>query len=95
MSGHFSFDGAAVPFEDGETLIAAATRAGHHVPHLCWHPALGPSGACRLCTVRVDGRLAAACTTRAAASGWPWSVRTVISSSATARPCAPPSGSAA
>lgn len=67
MSGHFSFDGAAVPFEDGETLIAAATRAGHHVPHLCWHPALGPSGACRLCTVRVDGRLAAACTTRATA----------------------------
>ena len=27
---------------------------------------LGQSGACRLCTVKVDGRLAAACTTRAA-----------------------------
>lgn len=66
MSGLLHFDGVPIPFEDGETLIAAATRAGHHVPHLCWHPDLGPSGACRLCTVRVDGRLAAACTTRAA-----------------------------
>jgi [NiFe] hydrogenase diaphorase moiety small subunit len=64
---HFTLDGAAVPFEEGETLMQAATRAGHAVPHLCWHPQLGQSGACRLCTVRVDGRLGAACTTRAAA----------------------------
>ncbi len=62
----FVLDGVAVPFEDGDTLMAAAVRAGRYVPHLCWHPRLGQSGACRLCTVRVDGRLAAACTTRAA-----------------------------
>ncbi|MCW5634845.1 MAG: (2Fe-2S)-binding protein [Rubrivivax sp.] len=62
----FRLDGAEVPFEEGDTLMAAAVRAGRHVPHLCWHPRLGQSGACRLCTVRVDGRLAAACTTRAA-----------------------------
>lgn len=63
----FTLDGAAVPFVPGDTLIAAAERAGRAIPHLCWHPELGPSGACRLCTVRVDGRLASACTTRAAA----------------------------
>jgi [NiFe] hydrogenase diaphorase moiety small subunit len=62
----FQLDGQPVPFEPGDTLIGAATRAGHAVPHLCWDERLGPSGACRLCTVRVDGRLAAACTTRAA-----------------------------
>ena len=62
----FNLDGTAVPFEDGDTLMDAATRAGHFIPHLCWHPTLGQSGACRLCTVRVDGHLAAACTTRAA-----------------------------
>ena len=62
----FTLDGTAVPFQDGDTLMAAATRAGHFVPHLCWHADLGPSGACRLCTVKVDGRTAAACTTRAA-----------------------------
>ena len=64
---HFSLDGMAVPFEGGETLMAAATRAGQYVPHLCWHPTLGQSGACRLCIVSVDGRMAAACTTPAAA----------------------------
>lgn len=64
--GSFHLDGAEVPFEEGDTLIEAAARAGRYVPHLCWHPGLGPSGACRLCTVKVDGRQAAACTTRAA-----------------------------
>lgn len=66
QGGHFLLDGQAVPYTAGETLIAAATRAGHEVPHLCWDPDLGPSGACRVCTVRVDGRLVTACTTRAA-----------------------------
>ena len=61
----FFLDGAPVPFEDGDTLMAAANRAGHQVPHLCWHPQLAPSGACRLCTVQVDGRMTAACSTRA------------------------------
>lgn len=63
----FTLDGEDVPFEPGETIIAAARRAGFYVPHLCWHPGFPPHGSCRLCTVRVDGRAAAACTTRAAA----------------------------
>ena len=62
----FTIDGVAVPFAEGDTLMSAAAAAGVHVPHLCWHPRLGHSGACRVCTVRVDGRQAAACTTRAA-----------------------------
>jgi [NiFe] hydrogenase diaphorase moiety small subunit len=64
---HFKLDGAEVPFGPGQTVMEAATAAGHWVPHLCWHETLGQSGSCRLCTVKVDGRLAAACTTRAAA----------------------------
>lgn len=63
----FRLDGQDVPFEDGDTIMQAAHRAGHYVPHLCWHEKLGQSGACRVCTVEVDGRKAAACTTRAAA----------------------------
>ena len=62
----FTLDGAEIAFEDGDTVLAAAQRAGHYVPHLCWHPRLGQSGACRVCTVRIDGRLQAACTTLAA-----------------------------
>lgn len=61
----FQLDGQTVPFEPGDTLMAAARRAGHFIPHLCWHERLGPSGACRLCTVSINGRTAAACTTRA------------------------------
>lgn len=71
MSHSFQLDGAEVPFEPGDTLMQAARRAGHYVPHLCWHERLGQSGACRLCTVEVTDakghvRKAAACTTRAA-----------------------------
>ena len=62
----FTLDKHEVTFEEGDTVMIAARRAGIHIPHLCWHPDLGQSGACRVCTVKIDGRLAAACTTRAA-----------------------------
>lgn len=65
-TANMSFDGEAVPLQPGDTVLTAALRAGHELPHLCWHPQLGQSGACRLCTVEVDGRLVAACTTAAA-----------------------------
>jgi [NiFe] hydrogenase diaphorase moiety small subunit len=62
----FMLDGAAIPFAVGETIIAAATRAGHYIPHLCWSPEFAPHGSCRICTVKVDGRPGAACTLQAA-----------------------------
>ncbi len=65
--GTFTLDGTEVPFAPGETILQAAHRAGHPIPHLCWHERLGQSGACRLCVVGVDGaRFAAACPTPAA-----------------------------
>jgi [NiFe] hydrogenase diaphorase moiety small subunit len=64
---HFTLDTVQIPFEEGDTVLSAARRAGHYVPHLCWHPRLGQSGACRVCTVKVNGRLTAACTARASA----------------------------
>ncbi|MCU0774511.1 MAG: 2Fe-2S iron-sulfur cluster-binding protein [Ideonella sp.] len=60
----FTLDGLELPCEPGQTILEAAVAAGRTIPHLCWHPGLGQSGACRLCTVRVDGQLGAACTTR-------------------------------
>jgi [NiFe] hydrogenase diaphorase moiety small subunit len=63
----FSLDGQDVEFQAGETLIEAATRAGRYIPHLCWHPDFHPHGSCRLCTVKVNGRVGAACTVRATA----------------------------
>lgn len=63
----FLLDGAEVPFEAGDTVLAAATRAGHYLPHLCWLPDFAPHGSCRLCSVQVRGRTLASCTLAAEA----------------------------
>jgi len=65
--GSFFLDGVEVEFGHGESILEAATRAGHYIPHLCWHPEFGANGSCRLCTVRINGRIGAACTVQAAA----------------------------
>ncbi|MHB8069089.1 MAG: NADH-quinone oxidoreductase subunit NuoG [Desulfobaccales bacterium] len=36
----------------GTTVIAAAERLGIMIPRFCYHPALGSSGACRMCAVK-------------------------------------------
>jgi [NiFe] hydrogenase diaphorase moiety small subunit len=64
--GTFALDGEEVDFGPGESILQAATRAGHYIPHLCWHPDFGAKGSCRLCTVRINGRMGAACTVQAA-----------------------------
>ncbi len=58
----FTLDGEEIPFEAGQTVIQAALAAGRYIPHLCYHPEFVPHGSCKLCTVRADGRPAAACT---------------------------------
>ena len=64
--GTISIDGQEIPFEAGQTIMDAALAAGIYIPHLCHRPGLTPHGSCRLCTVEVDGRNAAACTLPAA-----------------------------
>jgi len=64
--GTFSLDGQEIEFGPGETILQAATNAGHYIPHLCWHPDFSANGSCRLCTVKVNGRSGAACTVQAA-----------------------------
>jgi [NiFe] hydrogenase diaphorase moiety small subunit len=66
-SDTFDFDGQPVPLQAGDTILQAAQRAGHEVPHLCWHPEVSASASCRVCTVMADGRPVAACTTAASA----------------------------
>ena len=63
----FALDGEDVPFQAGDSILQAATRAGRYIPHLCWHPDFKAHGSCRICTVKVDGRAGAACTVQAAA----------------------------
>lgn len=66
MSNTFTLDGKTIPFEEGQTIIQAATAAGVFIPHLCYHPEFKPHGSCKLCTVKVNGRQTASCTMRAA-----------------------------
>lgn len=41
--------------EDGLTVLEAALQSGIYIPHLCYHPDLNPTGACRLCIVEIEG----------------------------------------
>lgn len=46
-------DGREIPFENGDTIIRAAHRAGIDIPHYCWHPGLSVAANCRMCLVEV------------------------------------------
>lgn len=58
----FLLDGQTVSAEQGQSIMQSADRAGIYIPRLCSHPELTPFGACRVCTVLVNGRAQAACT---------------------------------
>jgi [NiFe] hydrogenase diaphorase moiety small subunit len=63
-----TIDGKEVQVEDGELLINAIRSAGIDVPSLCYYEHIDPPlGTCRVCTVAVNGRHQAACTTLARA----------------------------
>lgn len=49
-------DGREVVAEEGATILDAARKSGISIPTLCYHPALEPYGACRLCVVEVTAR---------------------------------------
>ncbi len=58
----FTIDGKEVQGSPGQTILEAAQLAGVYIPRLCWMRGLTPFGACRVCTVLVNGRPQAACT---------------------------------
>jgi NADH-quinone oxidoreductase subunit G len=61
-------NGEEVEVESGKNLIDAVAAVGIEIPHLCYHPALGADGNCRMCLVGIeDGRppLVPACKTPA------------------------------
>lgn len=62
MARTFTIDGKQISFEEGQTIMQAATAAGVYIPHLCHHPEFTPHGSCKLCNVKVNGRICSACT---------------------------------
>ena len=63
----FLLDGKEIPYQEGDTIMDAALRAGAYIPHLCHNPEFTPHGSCRVCVVDIDGRNVSACTQPAAA----------------------------
>ena len=62
-----NIDGTKISAKPGQTVLEAAEEAGIYIPRLCFMKGLKPAGSCRVCTVRINGRAAAACTQPAAA----------------------------
>lgn len=57
----FTFDDRTLTGHDGEPLIDCLERHEHYLPHLCYHPGLGPLKTCDACLVEVDGELQHGC----------------------------------
>jgi [NiFe] hydrogenase diaphorase moiety small subunit len=57
----FTIDGKEVKAIKGQSILKAAEAAGVYIPRLCAYRDLTPHGSCRVCSVRVNGRIQAAC----------------------------------
>jgi len=62
---NLTIDGQKIEVEEGITILKAASELGIEIPTLCYHPALVPYQACRVCVVEVvqngGSKLAASC----------------------------------
>ena len=59
----FTIDGKECLSEQGNFIVKAASENDIYIPTLCNIKGVKPKGACRICTVKVNGRLMTACTT--------------------------------
>lgn len=59
----FKIDGTECMAEKGSYIVDAALENGIYIPTLCNMPGVKPKGACRVCSVRINGRLMTSCTT--------------------------------
>ena len=62
---HLTVDGVEIEARTGQSIIEACDAAGIYIPRLCHHPELEPSGNCRVCTCKINGRNGSACVTPA------------------------------
>ncbi|MHC1702388.1 MAG: formate dehydrogenase subunit alpha [Tenuifilaceae bacterium] len=50
-----NIDGKQIVAQKGQNLLQVARSNGINIPGLCFHHKLSPTGACRLCLVKVEG----------------------------------------
>ena len=51
-----TMDGQEIQVREGRTILEAARKVGFQIPTLCYHEALEPFAACRLCLVELENR---------------------------------------
>ncbi len=62
-----TIDGKNIEAEEGKNLILAAKEHGVFIPSLCYFEHIEPPlGTCRLCTCKINGKFAPACTEKVA-----------------------------
>lgn len=59
----FTIDGKECIGQSEQYLAEAAAQNGIYIPTLCNYSGIKPKGACRICTVKINGKLMTACTT--------------------------------
>lgn len=58
----FKIDDKECKATGGNSIVEAAKENGIYIPTLCNFPGLKPKGSCRICTIKINGRLMTACT---------------------------------
>ena len=56
-------DGIQCIAQRGQSILEAAKSNHIYIPSLCNYPGLKPRGGCRICNVKISGRMLTACTT--------------------------------
>jgi len=51
-----NIDGKIIRSAEGANLLHTARENGIDIPGLCYHRKLTPTGACRLCVVKIRGQ---------------------------------------
>lgn len=64
---NLTIDNKKIQAEEGANLLQVALDNGIHIPYLCYHKKLSPTGACRMCVVKIEGEkgLIMSCTVNA------------------------------
>ena len=58
-----TIDGLDVLADSGQSVLELALQNNIYIPNLCYHPTLVSRGACRLCTIEINGELVTSCRT--------------------------------
>ncbi|MFH1683051.1 MAG: 2Fe-2S iron-sulfur cluster-binding protein, partial [Candidatus Woesearchaeota archaeon] len=56
-------NGKKCTVDEKDSILEACHKLGIEIPHLCYHPDLKPGARCRLCLVKVDGKIVTSCNT--------------------------------